>query len=715
MNEVIYNGHINGTDITYTFSDADGTLMQGATAYRALSPLGDQLEGAQYKIPVIFRPRDYSVEPEAFMASARRGDYVYLREGGAVVGRFNLTEITGGEKLQDGQYAFNLVGTDLAGLLAGRIHKGGVYANAKAGDIIKDIMGANFVLTEQSMRLKWYIGFVGVYSTIDVFDTRVDGWLPYGNARDNMRTLMQIIGARLSWITGSNLFANATLDLITQEYPGAPTPVSPYEIYSGDRYGQGEKVSTCVVNEHSYLQLPGTEAETIYEADGAVNELVVFDRPYYDLAPQSIIVESGANYAIVTGTGTLTGKPYTDNVRKLSGSVPDVTGGGTKTVDNTLAGPLVSSAMLARMQDYYAGAKIIENAVSVPDLIEAGSLLQLEDPLGNVVNAYVREQTMTFSGITQSSGQLVTGWTPSLGPVYTEKVVLDQDGTITVPPGAVRMKLIVIQGGKGGWGGYPGQSAQRPSPDAGPTVDGEGGAVGEGGDAGKIFVIDVVQDDLAASYTATVGVAGTPGGIDHGEGAEGGHSTVTDGEHTYSSADGAVQSSGLVDPIDSSIIYGVPGRPGIYPGQPGAGGSITDTETGVAGNTTWNTGANSSYGNGGGAAYGSDGGNAGRAEGSGGDGADAALDGFNGYIVTPGTYGSGGIGGNGAGGGGAHVTSAGSGGHGSVGGPAAGGAVIALFAFGDTPAPVPTPGWLFDADGEPLYDYYYERLAAQED
>ena len=173
-------------------------------------------------------------------------------------------------------------------------------------------------------------------------------------------------------------------------------------------------------------------------------------------------------------------------------------------------------------------------------------------------------------------------------------------------------------------------------------------------------------------------------------------------------------------------VYALAGNDGIYPGQPGIGSnhpgpySINDQQTSQAGTTTtWKSGTSrtvqAGVHGGGGPAYGSDGGNAGTTYT--GDGADAMLDGFNGYTVTAGSYGSGGLGGNGGGGGGATTDAnvgGGSGGDGSVGGPAAAGAVIALFAFGDTPTPQPTVVDLLDANGEQLYDSLFERLRAQE-
>ena len=75
-----------------------------------------------------------------------------------------------------------------------------------------------------------------------------------------------------------------------------------------------------------------------------------------------------------------------------------------------------------------------------------------------------------------------------------------------------------------------------------------------------------------------------------------------------------------------------------------------------------------------------------------------------------------GIGGNGGGGGGCGGYNyyggklpGGAAGPGSVGGPPAQGAVLVLMAFGTPPTP-PDDRLLFDADGEALFDFNFERL-----
>ena len=709
--------------LTYTFSDADGTLIQSAQAATYFSPIGNELRAAQYKIPVIFVPRTQLETAENFSKITQYyyGAPVYIYEGKQQTRFFYLTAVTGGEKLPGGRYYFTLEGTDLAGLYASRAHQGGIYANTNAGDVIYSILGASGI---QPGTGKIYYEFSGGgYVVPDVaidsslYSKKISGWLPYTNdARNNLRIILQRLNAVLTTMTlepGVLAGQEGMIPYIAASQAQAVREISPYKTHAGDKYEQTQKIAKVNVLEHSYLALNSTDAEEIYDATGADHELVIFDQPYHSLDGGGLTInQQKANYAVVSGTGTLTGKPYVDAVRQLTETVGSV--GGEITIDNTLIDSLNSEAMLERAANYYGAARSLRSDFAAEDELGAGSPVIVEDPLGEQVDGYIEEQTTTFSGINKHVNRIAAGWHPITGSVFTQMKILAEDGTLTVPDGATLMRLILIQGGKGGWGGYKGEDSHSPSFGAPPTENGEGGDVGEGGNAGKVLIVDVAQADLAASYAITVGAAGTPGAANHGEGTAGGHSSATGGGNTYTSSSGAIPTYGVANPM-TGVLYAVTGPDGVYKGKDGGGDPLTDTLTGLTGNTTWRPGNNSSAGYGGGAAYGNNGDNAGRATGSGGDGADAVLDGFNGYTAPVGTYGSGGIGGNGGGGGGGHVNNAGSGGNGSPGGPGAQGVVIALFAFGSDPMPPTTQNWLYGFDGEQLFDFYYEPLKAEEE
>ena len=725
MNEIRYTQAIKGK--TYTFSDETGALASGGIGVTYFSPLGDELRAAQYKIPVIYMPRTWSVTADDFLKSFRRGDRVELITDGATVGVFAATAITGGTKLQGGRYSFDIEGTDFAGMCINVPHKGGLFANNQVSffDVLEEFK-TPFTLPEydddrQIVFLEARMGPVGI--SYDVANAYINGWLPYeADLRENLRRMMQLVGAYET--VAANMYG-FPVPLITRSRDGIPAIISPYDTHSGGAYQSFERPATVEAIEHGYLKIDTVAAAELYDTQvGVSRALVTFDGPHHSLDGGGLTInESGANYAIVSGIGTLPGKPYVRTERRISRSVTGGSG-GTKTMDNPLVTDATASAMLDRMVNYYEHASLLSTAYTSPDEQGAGRLVQVEDPVGDNVRGYVSSCTMTYSGINKANTEIAVGWSPISGAIYSEQIIVDNGNVLDVPAGVTRMRLTLIQGGKGGWGGYQGGSATVPPGSDYASQAGAGGDPGEGGDPGKVYQIDIDMDGTAQSVPVTVGSPGSPGAADHGEGTEGGHSTATIGGTTYTSADGIVRTDGIVV---GGQNYAVTGPAGVYAGKPGEGPdtlvqTLSDDATSQTGEvTTWRTGAGrvvsgGAHG-GGGPAYGSDGQNAGSTYP--GSGADAVLDGFNGYTAPVGSYGSGGIGGNGGGGGGASTDplhpGGGSGGHGSPGGAGAQGAVIAQFAYGDTPAPMPTPNWLYSADSQQLYDYYFEPLAAAEE
>lgn len=724
MNKVIYG--------SYTFEDTAFSLIEGGKATTYYSPLGDELRAAYFNIPVQFFPRIWQVPAEDFKAGAQFGQPVDIYEDSTLLTRFYLTDITGGQRQQDGSYIFNLVGTDFIGLFAGVQHLGGIYTNVAAGSVIAGILGAS--KTAETDELVIYDAN-GISYTVGakLAKSRVDGWLPVtDDARTNLRTVLQLVNA------SPQQSADGTPHFGVMDH-GEAISVDSYEVYQGDAYVEESPVTAVQVLEYAYFQISGTAEEVIYDAsaEGVNNDLVTFDRPFYDIHGDANLAvhDTGANYAIVSGTGQLFGKSYTQVSRTLVASTGLTGAANEKTIDNTLCSSLYSSNLLLRMVRYFSTVEKVRHAVVMPQDYDAGQLIDYPDPMLEDRQGYPLELTKTFSGITKADQLITAGWQPTDEEPYTQSELITESGTWTPPEGATRLRLVLIGGGKGGWGGYDGGPGQGsyfdPSTDAG-----EGGAVGEGGDGGKVLQISFESSDVPASVQVSIGAAGSPGTASHGEGTDGGSTTVQANGTTYTSADGILYPYGVIDVL-TGVRYAAKGQDGVYPGNSGVGlnypnrKSITDTATSQTGTTTtWMDGLSvgtvdgKTYNvGGGGAAYGGDGarGYAGGPLAGGGDGATAVLDGFNGYVVgTPSIPGTGGLGGNGGGGGGCGGrdpdNTYGSGGYdggaagaGSAGGPAAPGAVLALIAFGTPPAPV-NDRCLFSADGEALFDFNYERL-----
>lgn len=717
MNKVIYG--------SYTFEDSALNLLAGGKATTYYSPLGDELRAAYFSIPVQFFPRVWQTPAEDFKAGAQFGQQVDIYEDSTLLTRFYLTDITGGQRQQDGSFIFNLVGTDFVGLFAGVQHLGGIYTNSAAGTVIAGILGASKIAETDDL-VTYEVNGITYTVEAKVAKSRVDGWLPVtDDARNNLRTVLQLVNA------SPQQAADGTPHFGVMGH-GDAISVDAYEVYQGDAYVEEAPVTAVQVLEYAYFQITGTAEEVIYDAsaEGVNNDLVTFDKPYYDIHGDANLTvhEAGANHAIISGTGQLFGTPYTKVSRTLIASTGLTGADNAKTIDNTLCSSLYSSNLLVRMTRYFSTVEKVRHAMVMPEDYEAGQLIDYPDPMNEEQQGYPLELTKTFSGITKADQLLTAGWQPTDEEPYTQSEIITADGVWTPPEGATRLRLVLIGGGKGGWGGYDGSPGEGsyfdPSTDAG-----EGGPVGEGGDGGKVLQISFEGADVPASIQISIGAAGAPGAASHGEGTEGGDTTAEVNGTTYTSDDGILYPYGVVDVL-TGVRYAARGQDGIYPGNSGVGlnyplqKSITDTQTSQTGTTTtWTDGTSMgtqgghTYNNGGGgAAYGNNGTDASSSLG-GGAGANAVLDGFNGYVVgAPSIPGTGGLGGNGGGGGGcggynyySQGLPGGAAGLGSPGGLAAPGAVLALIAFGEVP-PTPDDHNLLDANGEQLFDFFYEKL-----
>lgn len=711
MDKVIYGG--------FTFQDSDLTLIEGGRASLYYSPLGDELRAGEYSIPVKFVPRQWQIPAETFKAFVY-GTPVDIYDGETLLHRFYLTDIVAGQRLGEGSYVFNLVGVDFIGLYANVPHDGGVYSNVDAGEVIAETLGA--LETSRDADKVTYQTDSGITYTValDTATSRIDGWLPLTkDARTSLRSVLQMVNA------SPQQNADGTPHFGPMDH-GTELTISEYDTYQGDQYESNPAVTGVQVVEYDYQQIGTAEEEQLYEAaDTVQNYKVVFDKPYFDLRGDGLTILSfGANFAYVTGLGVLYGKPYAVSQRVLSASTAQTGAENVKTIDNTLCSSLWSYNLLVRMVRWFGHASLVDNAVAMPEQYGPGRLISYMDPMFEEKSGYPVEMQMLYSGITKASQKVTADWTPADEAPFTQSEIVTASGTWTPPEGATRLRFYLIGGGSGGWGGYPGEDGGDHN-----TTFGPGGAVGEGGDGGKVLQVNVEYDNMAPSYTIAIGAGGAGGAIDHGQGAEGGATTLDDGQTVHSSADGVTHPFGVVDLIGGQT-YAADGDNGIYAGGDGTGyahpaQSVTDTETTQTGTTTTWTGgtdypSTGPVGNqgGGGAAYGNNGGDA-VPEHRGGNGADAALDGFNGYTAgQPSSRGQGGLGGNGGGGGGCGGNGAqpalgdgvgGAGGHGSIGGQGADGAVLVLIAFGTAPQPV-QDYFLYDSDGEQLYDANYEAL-----
>ena len=652
----------------YTFDDS--TLFSGKVAmanalmFDSLNP--DELEVTVYseatgdkKLYTVDLDWYHTVDNRGYVIASgdirkfTYGDPILYFHDDVLVGKFYIRSV---DRLN--QFEFRLSAISAVGLWTNIQHMGGVYPDENgtqytAGDIIAELLN-------------------GYTYTIDndVANTPIYGYLPIASVRDNLQQVLFAIGA--------SLLKDSNGDPHIKFLRGTtPLAISSDRIFIGGKLTYKTPATEIIVTEHSYYISPVDVEVSLFDntdGSGAANhKLVTFSDPCHTLSVTDTLTiddsgnDCGANYAYVTGTGTLTGKKYTHTTKAFSVFTGVNGEPRTATVEKaTLVSAANSANVAARVRDYEATAEEVScGIVMSDDSIKPATLVSFTDPYGEATEGFIETMDVTMSGKSKADCSIVKNYVPShFGNNYENVAVFTADGTWDVPEGKETIRIVVGQGGQAGQNGYNGGDTETASFVHFYSYAGAGGSKGIGGEAGKVYVTDITSP--TGTCTIAIGAGGTVGSGEGALGNLGGHSTVVLGGTTYTSADGAVPPEGYVD-ILHNISYATNGIDGID----GANGGGENTVQGVGGSVTYNgvtyTGGgigadwsgNKGYakgGSGGGAAYGANGENGGDYKvtpqgnhrgGDGGNGADASS-----LTYTP-SFGGGGAGGCGGGGAGA--------------------------------------------------------------
>ena len=582
---------------------------------------------------------------------------LYSTPGGTMIGRFYVQDVT-----QISRKAVRFTCTDCIGILDGmNDHNGGIYT----GETVAEICAEIFAGSGLSYSVGQDVGAVQCY-----------GRLPRANRRANLGKLLVATGATLSESNGTVL--------ITYLGAGAQTTMYQRNIYlRGGSVVNKDRSTGVEVTEHAFYQL-NTDADAVLfdnttEVAPVTSQLVVFQEPCHDLTATGTLTieESNANFAVVSGVGTLSGKVYTHTQRQISKS----TGVASNKVkvekieDNELIGYHNSDYVAQRMANWYKVAVGVDmEALDPSGALMPGTYVNITDPFGDARTGWTRKKSFAIANKTRAAWDVAIDWQPGpWGSNVDAWELITESKTWTVPAGVTSVTFYLGSGGDGGDGGSKGGNGQSGS--YGESVEpGAGGAPGNGGSPGKVETITlaVTPGDTIA---ITIGPGGAGGAKNGGSGSAGTATTITHNGTTYTSATGTVPENGFLNQFLGET-YALKGPDGVKGGNGGAYNGSGKNAENVVDEQTWtggNPGAtsvadgyqgNKAYGVGGGAsgaAYGVNGvngedGNTTMSAGYnssnayGGDGADgpAAQE----KPHSP-TLASGGIGGNGGPGGGA--------------------------------------------------------------
>lgn len=560
MNRLVY-GNTVFTDEDIVFG---GSLVNNINEYMDLisGGLKPNICTMCLKIPAGF-------DPEV----SRFGDEVtyYIDDGATLRGKFYVKSKRLILKNESEIYRYEF--TSGIGLLAYVGHNGGMYADTDAvtaGTVIADIMGS-----------------IPYTIDADLAQTKTVGWLPRVKAaRDNLRDVLFSAGGNVKMSADGSI----RLGFLGSGYPKT---ISDYNLGVGSSYEYPEAATRVDVTAHEYHALASDERVTLYDnSQGGVavqDWLVEFSEPCHDLewngSPISSSWNHGANYAVITGIGILTGQKYTHTT-----SVYSETTGAQNVKDvvqpissNYLIGPHNVANVAKRAAAYYGAEKIAIETIRVTNE-RPGDQVTFTDSFGDTKTGFIEQMQTTISKKLNASVRILPDWVPGpFGSSYNKCRIFRASDIITATIDGQNMKIlpipvsmrgqqalvVMLSGAGGGQAGYDGEDGTAPSgqtafDDMEPGAGGRGGQPGQPGERGRMY--SFYEAALPDYYeSAKVGTGGL-GGSENGELGSAGTDTKL-GSH--STADG-IQ---LIDDY-INLLTGIAYAKLNVPGEAGEDGGI---------------------------------------------------------------------------------------------------------------------------------------------
>ena len=528
MLTIEYNNHV------FTIADIDNL----PNLYRVIDPISYEL---QYDVFNFNVKSDAIGEQKLFerngfwlATSSNQGivvddgdfeDFVYgsqvkLFEDGALKAVMYVTSISPVNQRHFGDELFRVECVSSVGILSRVEHYGGVYVGATAGSIISDIMN-------------------GLPYTIDnaLANELMYGWLPYvKDARKNLNKVLFATGATIQKNANGNVHFTYNVQDVAKSIPKSRT------FYGGINSKKEHKSSVTVIEHGFYQSLEATE-ELVFDNTQSVagnNTKITFNDPYYDYRGDGLtVVQSSANWAVVTGVGYLYAKKYVHTQRPVTRVIDTI---GEPEVlqisDQTLVSSLNVNGIVDRLENYYGNAKIRTFDIEVSGE-KPGDLIEFYDRRDRANVGYIQSIDETASSFWRGKVSAVTNWTPTKGGNdYKNYLIVKKSdlssSTWTVPSAlrGKRARVVLFSGAEGGQGGYagesmgfvsgPSQATEVYSNSSGsritylgklqnsPQRGGKGGKGGKGG-ASATRMINIDVEALANSYTVILGSGGAGG------------------------------------------------------------------------------------------------------------------------------------------------------------------------------------------------------------
>ena len=471
------------------------------------------------------------------------------------------------------KYKFTISTVSAIGLLDKQYHKGGLYTGESVEDVLDELIDDAVTYTVDA----------------SVADIKVFGYLPYDTKRNNLHQLLFAENISILKDTNGDMYFTFV------QPPVSPPEIQENRIFIGGTIKYPAVATSVRMTEHSYQDVRTVEPVVLVDNSDqspVSNKLYVFsEAPIVTTSMVAsgdlTIVERGVNYAILTGSGVLTGRHYYDKHTTIEKT--HVSGGENYTVsveDATLVTGVNSDNVAERLLSYYTASEIVNADLKV-SAEKCGGIYGFVDMFGNSIQAFLTKMTSRVSSFIRSACEFVAGYVPeTFGNNYEYWGYVTGNGTIEIQEGTKLARFVIIGGGSGGSSGLKGVDNSNDL-----QAGGIGGEGGFGGNGGKIREV-ILRNPTPGVYTCSAGSGGTPGAQcastqTRNAGGAGNASTVTTpGGTVYSSADSAAYySKNGIKNLFTNDVYAKKGKDGCKAGNGGRGSTAGNGEPGE--DVTW--------------------------------------------------------------------------------------------------------------------------------
>ena len=474
------------------------------------------------------------------------------------IGKFYVSDAR-----RTGKNVYTITAVSAMGVLDGLTYYGKLFLNQPLSDVLNDIILTDGLRATNTPFLTALSESIVLSDGLDA--VKVSGWIPSCTKREALHHVL--------FAQGLNIFkAENDAFLISRVSASTVGGIDPKNVYDSGSVDLTDRVKVIEVTEHSFI--PNQNVEYVVLYDNTETAIDMEATVFFDAAPIMVdtitatgtikITQKNENCAVVSGVGTLTGKPYSHTSHTIARTNNSVIDGETITVsDATLVNSLNSNAVADRLFAYYTQRKQMQLPIVLHGE-RCGLKYGCVSPYGDDVDAYIAAMTINASAIAKADCRMISGYAPQKGSgEFSHCVVLTGSGAFTVPEEVLnadnpRIRFVLIGGGYGGDGGTAGNSGSNDAVEYEYQLA-QPGTPGKNGQPGKILSVQFDGDDVLCVYYYSCGNGGR-GGYEESKGSSGYDTNLYKDSLYYkneiaSSYDGAIIEAGYLD-ITTGNIYG---------------------------------------------------------------------------------------------------------------------------------------------------------------